>query len=158
MALIDTSVVDFVKTLNRETLVPLDHSQFILSPVYPMDGERLLTQVRFTAVSDYQYRGSEVLTYERLDLAYLDTLLFQPPRLYPPDGRLYGILDELADGMGIQLEEVDVFDADITEASGVFTVELKARPESYRWVGEYTLQFRGLPRLDSIITYDHVVW
>lgn len=157
MALIDSSVVDFVETLNRQTLVPLDHRELILSPVFPKEDIRT-TQLRLTTTGEYQYRGSEILTYERLDLAYLDTLFFTIPRFYPRNGTLYSVLPDLADGIGIRFDEEDVFDAVITEAEGLFTVNLVAKPGSYRWFGEYVLRFRDLPRLDSIIDYDHVTW
>lgn len=157
MPLNDEPTVDFIKTINRRTKVPLNLNELILSPTYPTDDPKV-SQLRLTTKSEGSYGGSEILTYKRLNLAYLDTLLFRRPNLYPKSNNLYENLEELENGIGIRLTTEDVHDAPIEEDGGVFRVTLKAKALSYRWYGEYQLEFQTLPTIDRLLEYVTVEW
>lgn len=158
MALRDTPLTDFNITVNRQTRVSIALANTQLSPVFPTDDPDRV-QVRYTLKPNHPYRGSEVLTYQRLDFADLPELFHKPPRVTPGASRLYPMLDDLLQGTGILLTEDDVYDANIVlDPVRGLNVELKARPESYRWRGIYRLYFAGLPSISRVIHRTQIDW
>ncbi len=158
MALCDTPVVDFNKNVNRQTLTYLPVDNAILSPTYPSE-DPAVCQLRLTMKDEQDYRGTQVLTYNRLNLADIENMLVTKPHVNPVSGRLYGLLDELTQGLGILLTEEDVYDAGIVmDPVRGLNVELKARPESYRWYGIHRLYFDNLPPLSTTLTRLEFTW
>lgn len=158
MALCDPAIVDFGKNLNRQTVIPVVVDQIILSPTYPTDVPGI-NKLRLTLKDDYVYRGTGVLKYARLNLSDIELMLTVPPNINPVSTRLYSILDEVTQGMGILLTEDDVYDSGVVnDPVRGLNIELKAKPESYRWYGVYRLYFNNLPPLSSTLTRLEFNW
>lgn len=158
MALCDTPLVDFNKNVNRQTKVYMDINNAILSPTFPT-AEPDINKVRLTLKDEHTYRGTGVLTYNRLNLADLETMLPVRPNIDPKSIRLYNILDEMTQGMGILLTEEDVYDSNVVnDPIRGFNIELKAKPGSYRWYGIHRLFFENLPPLSIALTRADILW
>jgi len=158
MALRDVPLTDFNITVNRQTRVSVAQANTRVSPVFPTDDPDWV-QVRYTLNENHLYRGSEVLTYQRLDLADLPTLFYNPPRITPGTTRLYLMLADFLQGTGIRLTEDDVYDANvITDPLRGLNVELKAKPGSYRWRGLHRFYFSGLPSIARVIHRTRIDW
>ena len=160
MALIHGSIPDLVATVNRQSDVPLDYKELYFSPIkgdYDPEDVRK-TKVRITANDDYVYRGSEVVSYQRLDLDVLPSLLHRAPRISPKE-TLYNLLPGLTTAMGIRLSEKDVFDTEVVnQGSGDYRVVLEAKPDSYGWIGSCVLIFNDLPPISIPITETELRW
>lgn len=158
MALCDTPVVDFNKNVNRQTLTYLAVDNAILSPTYPTEDPGVC-QLRLTMKDEQDYRGTQVLTYNRLNLADLEMMLPVKPNIDPSAQRLYELLDNVTQGLGILLTEEDVYDSGLVyDPVRGWNVELKAKPESYRWYGIYRLYFENLPALSTTLTRLEFTW
>lgn len=160
MALFQGSIPDLVMSVNRQSDAPLDYEGLLFSPIkgeYDLDDDRK-TKVRITAKDDYVYRGSEVISYHRLDLNVLPGLLHRAPRITPKD-TLYALLPELITALGIRLSQNDVVDAEVVnQGSGDYRVILEAKPESYGWIGSCVLIFNDLPPISIPITETELRW
>lgn len=158
MALCDAPLVDFNKSVNRQTLIYLSINDAVLSPPHPTEFPDI-AQLRLTLKDQYQYRGTGVIKYNRLNLADLNTVLVKPPNVNPVSNRLYQMLDELTQGTGILLTEDDVYDSSIVnDPVRGLNVELKAKPESYRWYGIHRLYFSNLPPLSVVLKRLNLIW
>jgi hypothetical protein len=158
MALCDSPLVDFNKNVNRQTKVYLSVEDAILSPTYPT-AEPGVNKLRLTLKDEYRYRGTGIVTYNRLNLADLETMLPVKPNIDPAAQRLYHVLDEVTQGLGILLTVADVYDSGLVyDPVRGWNMELKARPESYRWYGIYRLYFENLPALSTTLTRLNLLW
>lgn len=150
--------INLIEGINEETQVPLSVDGLIFSRFEQVDAnDPLRLRMRITAKEEYQYRGTEVVTFRRLNLADLDFLLIQPPRL-DPRSNLYNLLPQLKTILGIHLTEDDVEDALVYEDQGGFSVTLKAKPNTMGWYGETTLRFLDLPPISIPITETTIRW
>jgi hypothetical protein len=160
MALFQGSIPDLVMAVNRQSDTPLDYNGLLFSPIkgdYDLDDNRK-TKVRITGKDDYQYRSSEVISYHRLDLGVLPSLLHRAPRITPKE-TLYDLLPELLTALGIRLSHDDVFDAEvIDQGSGDYRVILEAKPDSHGWIGSCVLIFNDLPPISIPITETELRW
>ena len=159
MALIHGSKPDLIDNVNRQALTDLDHEGLIFSPVKGNVDETddRKTKVRLTGKDEYQYRGSEVVTYQRLDLSVLPTLFLNVPRISPRP-TLYELLPAIEVALGIRLGERDVYDSEVIELEGQYRVTLNAKPDSYGWIGACTLTFIDLPPISIPITHTEIRW
>lgn len=159
MSLIQGAKRDIVSTLNRESKVVLDYTGLILGkPVSTGSGALPETKMRITALGTYAYRGTEVITYDRLRLQELPTRLYVLPKL-PPLGTLYELLPWIADKVGILFTTDDVDDAPVvTNAPGDYQVAMVAKPLSHGWVGSCVLKFTDLPPISLAITNVDIGW
>lgn len=150
--------INLVEGINQEAQVPLDVNGLIFSRfqlVDEEDHERL--RIRITGKDDYRYRGTEVITFRRLNLGDLNNLLLQPPRMYP-ENTLYDMLDQFKTVLGISLTVDDIEDSPVIEQQGSFYVTLKAKPESLGWYGEGVLEFLDLPPITIPINETVIRW
>lgn len=157
MALTDGSLTDLTHAINKTTPVVLDHTGLYFSPVVADGQSPTRVRTRITAQPYYQYDGTYVVAYDRLDLSELGQRLPSPPRLRPK-ARLYGLLTELRRELGIHLGTDDVYDAEVSSTETGYTVEVTAKPESFGWVGSCTLPFRDLPPLAVPLHTTHIDW
>lgn len=155
MSLIYSSKRGLILGINRNADVPLDVNGLYFSPIRREDVTE--TKLRLTAEEDYQYRGSEVVVYDRLDLDKLPDLLPADP-LLPHADTLYELLPSLTRFLGITLDEDDVEDATIIDNEGGYLVPIVAKASSYGWVGSCDLQFYDLPPLSIPITETDIRW
>lgn len=157
MAFRDPFKEDLVKELNRVSLAPIEVSQAIFSPSFPEEDPRY-ARLRFTFKKDAIYRGSEILTYRRLDLTKLDDLLFRLPTIHPSQDTLHGIIPDIRDYLGIHLNPDEFEDTPVTESNRVFSVELKPAANSPRWFNTYTLRFESLPDISRVTQTADLIW
>lgn len=159
MSLIQGAKRDIVSTLNRESKVVLDPAGLILGqPTTTGSGALPETKLRITALATYAYRGTEVITYDRLRLQDLPSKLYTLPKL-PPLGTLYELLPWIADKVGILFTTDDLVDAPVvTNAVGDYQVSMVAKPLSYGWVGTCVLKFTDLPPISLAITNTDIGW
>lgn len=156
MSLIYEPKRDIVKGINRNALVPLSFDDLYFSPVVGEEGTTS-TKIRLTANEDYEYRGSEVIEYDRLDLSKLDTLLSDGLTL-PYHATLYELLPSLITYLGITFTENDVVDAPVEETPEGWQVFIQAKETSYGWRGAFTLQFYELPPISIPLTEYDIRW
>ncbi|MNI61701.1 hypothetical protein D3C73_1169860 [compost metagenome] len=137
----------------------LDYTGLTLSPpVSTGSGALPETKVRITALGTYAYRGTEVITYDRLRLQELPSRLYVLPKL-PPLGTLYELLPWIADKVGILFTTDDLVDAPVVvNAAGDYQVAMVAKPLSHGWVGSCTFKFTDLPPISLAITNVDIGW
>lgn len=160
MALIQGSKVDVISGINRDVQVLLDPNGVLLGIPHPVeeDPSGTTVQARLTCIPEYQYRGSQVITYQRLGFAELVTLFPALPNISPRE-TLYELLEGLRTATGVGLSEDDVEDAPVeAQGDGTYHVLLKAKPLSQGWYGEGTLVFQDLPPLSLVITDVTLEW
>ena len=159
MSLIQGGKRDIVALLNRESKVPLSADGLRFSPATTTGSGALPeTKVRITSLDTYAYRGTEVITYNRLRLQELPTRLYKLPKM-PPLGTLYELLPWIADKIGILFTTDDLNDAPVVvNAAGDYQVALVAKPLSYGWVGNCVLKFTDLPPISLAITNRDIGW
>lgn len=157
MALIQGSRRDVVATFNRQSLATLSYDGLIFSPVVVDELDPSIVTIRATTKESYQYRGTEVVSYRRLRLDDLPGLLLKPPRVNPKE-TLYELLQDLADALGVKMTQEDVEDSEIVTVDGSYLVDLVAKPDSYGWIGQCTLEFTDLPPLSIPITSTELRW
>lgn len=159
MSLIQGGKRDIVALLNREAKVPLSVDGLKISPATTTGSGALPeTKIRITALGTYTYRGTEVVTYDRLRLQELPTRLYTLPKM-PPLGTLYELLPWIADKIGILFTTDDLNDAPVVvNAPGDYQVALVAKPLSYGWVGNCVLRFTDLPPISLAITNRDIGW
>ncbi|MNQ00184.1 hypothetical protein D3C85_128270 [compost metagenome] len=159
MSLIQGAKRDIVSTLNRESKVVLDYAGLIIGkPATTGSGALPETKIRITALPTYAYRGTQVITYDRLRLQELPGLMYTVPRM-PPLGTLYELLPWIADQIGILFTTDDLSDAPVVvNAQGDYSVSLVAKPLSHGWVGSCVLNFTDLPPISLAITNVDIGW
>lgn len=159
MSLIQGAKRDIVSTLNREAKTPLDYAGLKLSPPASTGSGALPeTKVRITALGTYTYRGTEVITYDRLRLQDLPSRLYILPKL-PPLGTLYELLPWIADKVGILFTTDDLNDAPVVvNGPGNYQVALVAKALSHGWIGSCVLNFTDLPPISLAITNVDIGW
>lgn len=160
MALIQGSTTDVISGLNRETLVTLERSGFLLSPVFPVDADPTgqVVKIRLTCTPEYQYRGTAVIQYNRLPFADLASKFPVLPNI-SPKATLYELLENFRDCTSVNLSEEDVEDAPVeTLEDGTYQVRLTAKPGSHGWYGTGVFPFRDLPPLSLVVTDVSLGW
>lgn len=149
---------NLTEAISQEADVPLNFSGLFFSrfeEVSEGNPERL--RIRITAKDDYQYRGTEVITFRRLDLSDLDYLLLERPRM-DPRSTLYNLLPQIRTILGINLTEDDVEDDLVYAEQGGFRVDIKAKPNMMGWTGETILRFLDLPPISIPIFETEIRW
>ena len=117
------------------------------------------TAVRVTALANSAYRGDGVYRYDRIDLGNMVKLFAYPvPLSLGAYTTLYQFIDNLADMTGVSFSTADVEDASLIEGEEYTTVLLKAKPGSYRFIGQGTLALRGLPSIRTAFISDTIIW
>lgn len=158
MALINPAKEDILYGINQEVLVPLTFAGLIFSPFVLVDEtDPVRIKFRLTASSTHPYRGTEVVTVQRLQFNHLSQMLHVPPRLNPLP-TLYGLLPHLTRATGIRINESDVEDAPVIEGAEGYRVAMVAKSDSYGWCGEGELLFYDLPPISIPLTDLDIRW
>ena len=162
MSIYSTSKADLLDLVKQLTSVTFLDSDLIFSPpkvnadVTKVEN----TQIRMTiAASNASFEGSDVLFYNRLDLARLANY---PAPDYPPLSQtgtsVYTLLPAIKSSMGLDFTTDDLVETIVTNPGTGEVILLKAKPTSLGWVGEFTLPLGVKPLLSSIFVSDTINW
>lgn len=133
-----TSLLDYINSANNSAFTLDD---ITLSSPTPAAGTWRAsttshnTAVKATAKSGGKYRGSTVLTYDRLNLA--DFKKFQPNKALPcyQKTTTRELASRIRYTFGLNLTADDIVDEPLNLTDGVGTVNLKAAASSLGWLG-----------------------
>jgi hypothetical protein len=154
MALYHGGLPHLLAFVNQQTTVPLAFEGLLFSPVAAGEPDR----IRVTALPDYEYRGTQVISYQRLDLNELPQRLLVSPRCHLEGETLYAVLPTLQRHLGIGLTVDDVEDTPVTYEGEFANVTLRAKPTSQGFTGECALAVLQPPELSTLLTFTTIQW
>lgn len=155
MSMYQEGRADIVSYVNKKGGTTFTVSDFVFSvPQAQAQGAAKNTKVRLTLIPTHAtFKGSLVFDYNRLDLAGMSNI---PRPAFPPVGTIgqsvYTLLQKIRNSYGVLLTQDDIEDTLIQDDGEAGRVLLKAKPNSYGWIGEYTLILAYKPALSTLFT------
>lgn len=156
------SETDLLAWVSKKAGQKIEAADVVFSPpvVNPDVEHPENSKIRMTAVQNHPtLAGSEVLWYNRLDLAVLENY---PAPDYPPVAgvgtSVYELIPKIRNAMGIEFTERDLVET-FVEPNGVYgRVLLKAKPTSVGWIGEHYLDMAERPSITTLFKSDKILW
>lgn len=150
------SLVNYINTANNMTLNPDDVT--FSAPKNSAESWQGTTTgkntyVKITAKPTATFKGSVVVTYDRLDLA--DYKKFQPTKPLPAYQKTTTreLASRLLDTFGLNITPEDIVDEPLNLTDGAGRVNLKAEPTSLGWVGAMDIDIVvGAAELNTLAT------
>lgn len=133
------SLIDYINATNSSPLTLADLTFGLPAPIAGTWREGLVprnTVIRIKATEASIYKDSQVLCYDRLDLASLAKLFTFRIKSYQPDS-IHDLIKPIFLKFGIVIDKDDVYDDAINQIEGQdnhFTI--RAKPEALGWVGQ----------------------
>lgn len=153
---------DLFNWVSKKAGRKLTANELIISPpiVNPDVDHPENSKIRVTVKREVaDLTGSEVLWYNRLDLAVLANY---PHPDYPPVGALgasvYSLLTLIRNSMGIEFTTRDLEETFVEPNGARGKLLLKAKPTSVGWIGEHYLELAEKPSLATLFTSDKIFW
>jgi hypothetical protein len=136
------SLIDYINATNSSPLTVNDVTFGVPAPIAGTWREGLVdrnTVIRIKATEASIYKDSQVLCYDRLDLASLAKLHDFRIKSYQPDS-IHDLIKPIFLKFGIVIDKADVYDDPINQIEGQdnhFTI--RAKPDALGWVGSVDL-------------------
>lgn len=133
------SLLDYINSINSAPLVLSDITFGVPVPIAGTWREGLVdrnTVIRIKATEASIYKDSQVICYDRLDLASLAKLIDFRIKSYQPTS-IHALLKPIFLKFGIVIDKADVYDDPINQIVGQdnhFTI--RAKPEAIGWIGQ----------------------
>lgn len=133
------SLLDYINAINSAPLVLSDVTFGVPAPIAGTWREGLVdrnTVIRIKATEASIYKDSQVICYDRLDLASLAKLMDFRIKCYQPHS-IYDLIKPIFLKFGIVIDKADVYDDPITQIEGQdnhFTI--RAKPDAIGWIGQ----------------------
>lgn len=133
------SLLDYINATNSSPLVMSDITFGVPAPIAGTWREGLVdrnTVIRIKATEASIYKDSQVICYDRLDLASLAKLMDFRIKCYQPTS-IHALIKPIFLKFGIVIDLTDIYDDPITQIEGQdnhFTI--RAKPDAIGWIGQ----------------------